>query len=490
MAEISRDTFDRSKRQNKVVFQEKKPLLNYELNLAQDILNERSIDTFKTGFGNNFVGDTFVVYPSSLPNEVYIKKGISYHNGYKIELTEDLRINTLSTPSSDRVDTIYVEWYLDEIDGTDDPSIKDSNLGFETSVQERIGFDIKLKENAEETSHSLDPSILTDINPDPITETITYNNVNKTITLNPICGNVFPDWLLCNYPLGVTFTTSDPKNPGPFTINKTSPLLNKKTLVVNETLEDSPPFNTVKKLTFYDGNSSKTWIANRRNYFKIANLNRLMGNALVTDSMIEDVRDKTSYNFVMEGCSVEKVSGVQKIKVNSGKVFVADVEFYVESNVEYLDFDTHSPVMGVPPVFGKLENDTINFVFINKAGNFECSQTEPLDYHSLLAEVYTEVGTIYSIIDRRTFVPISWKNKYGNGGSSSAMIDENFKVVDPLGVNSVSLSSFTFFSTDNLDIKINGRQIYEVYDYEKVAPSLINFKYTVKKGAQINVRKV
>lgn len=418
MADISRDTYDKSKRQNKVVFQEKKPLLNYELNLVQEILNEKSINLSQVGTGDNYVGDSFTVYPSAMPNEIFIRKGLYYHNGYPIELTEDIRINGLSTPSSDRLDTIFAEWYLDEISGTDDPSIIDSNLGFETSVQERIVLEIKIRENAEDVSTSLDPAIPTDVNPNPVLETITFNNSNKTISLSPTSGNVFPDWLIKNFPSGVTFTTSDPHNPGPFTINSSSPLLNKKTLVVNETLIDTPPFNTTKKLTFFDSNSKKSWIADRRNYFKIANLHRTLGNAYVSSAMVEDVRDKAVYNFVINGCSIEKVTS-QSVKVNPGRLIVGDVEHFIEVGTENLDFSTHPPVPGVPPVFGQLLDNTLNFVFINKAGNFECSQTQPLDYHVLLAEVYTKDAEIVNIIDRRKFIPIAWKNKYAEGGGDT-----------------------------------------------------------------------
>jgi len=415
MADISRDTYDRSKRQSKLVFQEKKPLLNYELNLVQDILNEKSIDISNYGLGDNYVGEGFTVRPSTMNNEIFINKGLFYHKGYPIELTEDVRINTLTQPVADRLDLVYAEWYIDELDGTDAPDIVDSNLGFETTVQERIILEIKVRENAAD-SNTTDPDILFDINADPITETITYNNANKTISLDSLSGNVFPDWLLQNFPAGVTFTTSDPQNPGPFTINAGSPLLNKKTLVVNEALNDTPPYNTVPKLTFFDSNSSKSWVANRRNFFSIANLNRIMGNSAVTESMILDVRDKTAYNFVVDGCRIEQVTS-QSVKVNHGRLLVGDVEHFIEEGTEHLDFSSHPPVPGTPPVFGQLLDNTINFVFINKAGHFECRQQEPLDYHVLLAEVYTFGGVIHSILDRRKFVPFAWKNKYaGSGG--------------------------------------------------------------------------
>jgi len=420
MADISRDTYDRSKRQSKIVFQEKKPLLNYELNLVQDILNEKSIDISNYGLGDNYVGEGFTVYPSTMNNEIFIKKGIFYHKGYPIELTEDVRINTLSTPPSDRTDLVYAEWYVDEIDGTDDPDIVDSNLGFETTVQERIIIEIKVRENAAD-SNSSDPDITFDINADPVIETVTYNNANKTISLHPLSGNVFPDWLLQNFPIGVTFTTSDPQNPGPFTINSSSPLLSKKTLVVNEALNDTPPYNTVKKLSFFDSNSSKSWIANRRNFFNIAYLNRIMGNSAVTDAMVLDVRDKMVYNFVVQGCRIEQVD-FETVKVNPGRLLVGDVEHFIEDGTEQYKVNVNNhpevpptPIPGVPPAYGTLLDNSLNFLFINKAGHLECQQEEPLDYHALLAEVYVIGGSVHSILDRRKFVPFAWKNKYGGG---------------------------------------------------------------------------
>jgi len=448
MAAIIRDTYDKSKRQNKVVFQDKKPLLNYELNLLQDILNEKSVNTTNLGFGDNFVEDGFTVYPSAMINEIFIKKGIFYHKGYPIELTEDVRINNLTTPTSDRLDLIYAEWYIDEVDGTDDPSIIDSNLGLETSVQERIVLEIKIRENAVDTATnsswytSNGLPVPQSIIANPTTETVTFDNSNKTIKLDPLSGNIFPDWLLNNFPTGVTFTTSDPKNPGPFTVNANSTLLDKKTLVVNETLNDTIPYNTVSKLTFYDSNSEKSWTANRRNFFNIAHLNRLMGNNKVTPNMISDVREKTVYNYIIEGCRIDPVVGnPQAVMVNPGRLIVGDVEHFIEPGNENLDFSQHPPISGVSPVIGSLSDNTLNFVFINKEGYLECTQEEPLDYHVLLAEVYTDGGAVHSIIDRRKYIPFSWKNKYqgssGEGETGFPTITHPFTAAENLGAYQV-----------------------------------------------------
>ena len=61
MGDIVRDSYDKSLGQKKVVFQQQKPLLNYELNLAQDLLNNHNIDLTKFSLGNNYYGESFLV---------------------------------------------------------------------------------------------------------------------------------------------------------------------------------------------------------------------------------------------------------------------------------------------------------------------------------------------------------------------------------------------------------------------------------------------
>ena len=92
MADIVKDTLDKNKRQDKVIFQQKKPLLNYELNLAQDILSNKINDLQKMSISNNYIGDSFKVIPNAVVNEVKIKKGIFYPATYEGRMMLEIQI--------------------------------------------------------------------------------------------------------------------------------------------------------------------------------------------------------------------------------------------------------------------------------------------------------------------------------------------------------------------------------------------------------------
>jgi len=125
---------------------------------------------------------------------------------------------------------------------------------------------------------------------------------------------------------------------------------------------------------------------------------------------------------------------------------------------------------------------------------------------SVSAGSFTTMLSTPSQLDRRRYVPLgeydvdgsnniirssfkAYQSKFWQYRDTPYTDEETFNL-SAAGDSAITLSNFTFLSTDFLDIKINGRQIYENDDYAKVAPNLINFGYTVKKGAKIKVRKV
>ncbi len=179
MADIVRDIYDKSKLQDKVIFQQKKPLLNYELNLAQDILKNRGIDLTQLSIANNYTGDALKVYPpaTALNNTFWVRQGTFYHLGRPIQLVQDVKIDSgLTTPVADRTDTVFIEWYLQEIDSTLDSTIKDPVLGFETARQDRLIASIKVSEGSDFPI------------PTPSTPTVTYNFF-PIAKLNRLDGN-------------------------------------------------------------------------------------------------------------------------------------------------------------------------------------------------------------------------------------------------------------------------------------------------------------
>jgi len=149
MAKISRDIYDSTKFQDKVVFQEKKLPLTCEFNLFEDIYNYRGIDLTQLSINNNYYGDSFKVISSPLDNQIIIKQGTFYHLGRPIQLYSDIIITNLSTPITDRTDTVFVEWYIEEIGALQDPTIVDSILKFETTRQYRINLTISVIEDSD-----------------------------------------------------------------------------------------------------------------------------------------------------------------------------------------------------------------------------------------------------------------------------------------------------------------------------------------------------
>lgn len=293
MADIVKDLYDKNLKQDKVLFQQKKPILNYEINLAQDILKNRNIDLAYLGLGNNFSGDAFKVYEASTPNEIKITKGTFYHLGRPIQITQDITVTGLTTPfTGDRTDTVFVEWYVEEIDATKDPSIVESGIGFETARQERLNVTVKVTENS--------------------------------TTPNPTSG---------------------------------------------------------------------------RNYFTLAKLNRLNSVPNITTSMIEDERDRTVYNFVIEGCGISDAGGLN-FDIGEGDVFVGDVEYYVESTTPQ----------------GTASGSSTGYSYVDSNGVVMYDTSLPTDYHVPLAKIITDSTSITEIEDLRKFRPIAWDYKYGTSG--------------------------------------------------------------------------
>lgn len=58
--------------------------------------------------------------------------------GYLLSLAMTLYSQNLTEATSERTDVIYAEWFIDEVDSSEDPEIKDPAIGFETSRQQEL----------------------------------------------------------------------------------------------------------------------------------------------------------------------------------------------------------------------------------------------------------------------------------------------------------------------------------------------------------------
>jgi hypothetical protein len=413
MADILKDIYDKSKRQQKVIFQNSKPLLNYELNLLQDILKNKSEDFTKFSIGNNYSGDSLKVIKGPLANEIIVEDGTFYHNGFPIDFTVDKRLSVPVPPGVGSRDYIvYVEWYIDQVD-----TPADVYIGFETTEQNQLVTEIKIAEGT---------------NPLPTNETIVFDSATKKIT---ITNGFFPDWMRVE---NAEFVTDSTNNPGSsfFTVDS-SP--DNKNIIVNETLVDE----TLDNITFKEFHPSdsvpKKFKAYRRNILLLAKLTRDAGNNDV--DIIQDLRDTVVYNYVVSGGKIEEVSGLD-VSVSQGEVYVGDVNHFIESGTPNLT----------------LADDDTNYVYVNSSGAVTSGTSEPTESHLMLSEVRTAAGSIVSIDDERKFTPIAWDNKYGGGDGSGETGFPSLTQEFTAGEN-ISAYEAVYVSSDNTVSKASASDI-------------------------------
>ena len=396
MADIVKDTYDQSKGQESVVFQQKKPLLNYELNLANEILSKKIKETNTLSILTNYNGDSFKVYESPSQHKVMVSKGVFYHEGQPICLTVDKEVDMVNYQNTGNY-TIYVEWYLKEVDGE-----VDSNIGFVTTREKRLFYDIKVS--------SLDAP------PSASNEHISFDSSNSSIRLTQ---GYFPNWLRIP---GTKFKTNSLINFDTLTVSS-SP--DDKTLIVEESLTDENLVN----LEFYEyAGTSKivpnTFKAYRKNILPLARVSRTYGTPHIDEADIMDLRDKSVYNFVSKGAGKVTDHGGLSVAISSGEVWVGDQSFYIEEGV---DRDL------------SLSTSSLNYIYVeNTSGYVEVSDVEPTDFHVMLAEVQidTVYGYIANIIDRRSYRPLAWDNKYngnaGTGETGKESISVQYKAAEDL----------------------------------------------------------
>lgn len=408
MADIKSDLFKKDRvigeTQQKVVFQQKKPLLNYELNLLQDISNEKINDLTKLSIGNNFKGDSFKILANPSANSVVVNKGVFYHNGVPVVLSDDIVFSNLTEATSERTDVIYAEWFIDEVDSSEDPEIKDPAIGFETSRQQRVRATIKCSENS---SYPVISS-----------ELVTFNSTQRSITLQ---NGIFPDWLRLSGTKPARFLTSSLNNemgPSGYFEVESSPAPNVIVLKSGTSLT-SEALSHVKFYEFdptHTAAAQKEFEAYRKNFITLAKISRSVGTSIL-ESDISDERSKVVYNFVKSGCKVTRDSDTT-ISVGEGEVFVGDVNHYIESGVSF-------------SIGSGLETG-LNYIYVNNSGYVESSLVEPTDYHVLLATVRVKGSLLWgkedsslsgstklnAVDDCREFSPISWNYKYGDEGGT------------------------------------------------------------------------
>lgn len=143
---VSRESFDLTKGYVEVQFNQDVPLLDSELNEVQKIIRASLDDTRRATLGSACAGDEWKISVSPETNSIVVKKGTFFHNGNAIRLLQDVTIGFLTTPITDRTDTVFCEYYFGFVDATEDPDILDPSVGLETSQRVKLFFSIRVGE--------------------------------------------------------------------------------------------------------------------------------------------------------------------------------------------------------------------------------------------------------------------------------------------------------------------------------------------------------
>jgi hypothetical protein len=164
--------FDKSKNYTEVKFGEKKPVLETELNLLQEIQNEARADIVRQMVHSGVIdyvseirGDINggqgvrgqvqvgqIVGVGYLYNKFAVKSFDSLINGFKLFVdkfgyngTSELNYADLPEPPTHgtRDDLVFLEAWFEEVDHTEDGDILDARAGFETSRRKKLNWRIR-----------------------------------------------------------------------------------------------------------------------------------------------------------------------------------------------------------------------------------------------------------------------------------------------------------------------------------------------------------
>jgi len=151
VADITRETFDKTKNYGRVVIQKGEPVVDNEFNEQSDILMSQTMEVgrsthqeaFRATEGKGWLafaeGSDWLVYPSST-TELSVTAGDLYVDGFQLTLDADYNLMTtgglsITLPTvADVYGLVYMDVVLAEKDSTDDPNIATPQLG-ETSVR-------------------------------------------------------------------------------------------------------------------------------------------------------------------------------------------------------------------------------------------------------------------------------------------------------------------------------------------------------------------
>lgn len=161
--DYSRFSFDELKRYLMMLKEQGVPVLDDEFNLLQEILLTVIRRVVADSFGDGSVTNGFLIAGTGASNNFTIKGGDGtaggagrlYLSGYPIVLAQDttyaaqpIAQAALTTPSANRLDEVYIDAWLDEVDNSNDPAIIDPSMGIETSRRLKLLWKVKVAEGS------------------------------------------------------------------------------------------------------------------------------------------------------------------------------------------------------------------------------------------------------------------------------------------------------------------------------------------------------
>jgi len=152
MPQLSKRTFDESKRYEAVIFQEGTHPADFEIVELQDIQNVERQRLIQTLLTDGAIGNGFLVVGSGLVNAVNVTPGGLLSQGQRILLPDALHQTIggnyiynmpTATPVVDRTDLIYLAIGINDVTSTQDPVIEDPTLG-PGAYREQVAYTISL----------------------------------------------------------------------------------------------------------------------------------------------------------------------------------------------------------------------------------------------------------------------------------------------------------------------------------------------------------
>jgi hypothetical protein len=133
------------------------PVLDRDLNLLQDIISTtvRNLISRFIGDGVAIGSSGFAIQAIPATNDFRIAagsllvNGIEVINGADINYSGQAGVPPLTTPVTNRLDTVYLDISMTEVTGAQDPELLNSgDVGLQTSVRQRVAWVVRVVENS------------------------------------------------------------------------------------------------------------------------------------------------------------------------------------------------------------------------------------------------------------------------------------------------------------------------------------------------------